>query len=206
MFFWTIGIAVSIAAMVLAAAGRSINISMAYAHLILAAAISIYFALLAIRENQALARSGASYPRIASNSARFMGLVWAWAGLNLAITYGTGVLVWKEWLVFTVSCFIVAAVCLYLAVTLKNDAEAGKVDEAMLKMLRWLALLQLAGMIAAMVGLVVDGKMTRFLDPRHTDWAANNIFFFGALAIAAVSAYEMRARRRDTNPVQSKAG
>ncbi|MFM1816114.1 MAG: hypothetical protein RLZ98_2809 [Pseudomonadota bacterium] len=195
MIFWTLGIGISVAALVLAAAARGIDPNMAYAHLAIAAATNIFFALLAIRENQALARSGAPYPRIASNSARFMGFVWAWAALNLALTYGTGVLVWKEWLVFTLATVVVAGICLLISAMMRKDAETGRTDEAMIKLGRGLALVQLVGMIIAIVGLIVDGKMTRFLDPRHTDWAANNIFFFGALAIAAVSAYEMRARR-----------
>jgi hypothetical protein len=47
-------------------------------------------------------------------------------------------------------------------------------------------------MIAVVVGLLIDGKMTRFLVPRYGDWAANNIFFFGALAIGAISAYALK--------------
>jgi hypothetical protein len=204
MVLWTIGIAASVAAMVLAAASRGSDITMAYAHLVIAAAMSIYFALLAIRENQALANAGASYPRIASNSARFMGLIWAWAALNLALTYGTGVLAWREWLVFTVACVVIGGFCLLISVALRKDAEAGRRDETLIKVGRILAIVQLVGMVIAMIGLIVDGKMTRFLEPRYTDWAANNIFFFGALAIAAVSAYEIRARRYLDN--ESNAG
>ncbi len=44
-----------------------------------------------------------------------------------------------------------------------------------------------------MIGLIIDGKMTRFLVPRHGDWAANNIFFGGALALAVISAYALKA-------------
>ena len=46
--------------------------------------------------------------------------------------------------------------------------------------------------LVVMVGLLIDGKMTRFLVPRHGDWAANNIFFFGALALAVISAYALK--------------
>jgi hypothetical protein len=44
-----------------------------------------------------------------------------------------------------------------------------------------------------MAGLLIDGKMTRFLVRRYTDWAANNIFFFGAFGLAVVAAYALRA-------------
>jgi hypothetical protein len=42
------------------------------------------------------------------------------------------------------------------------------------------------------VGLIVDGKMTRFKTPRFTDWAANNIFFCGAFAVAVICAYALK--------------
>ena len=53
----------------------------------------------------------------------------------------------------------------------------------------------LAGMVVTMLGLIIDGKMTRFLDPRHGDWAANNFFFFGAMALAAISLNALLASR-----------
>ena len=46
-----------------------------------------------------------------------------------------------------------------------------------------------------MLGLIVDGKMTRFLNPKYGDWAANNIFFFGALASPAISLNALLASR-----------
>jgi hypothetical protein len=38
--------------------------------------------------------------------------------------------------------------------------------------------------------------MSRFLTPRYTDWAANNVFFFGALAVGVISANALRQTRR----------
>ena len=43
-----------------------------------------------------------------------------------------------------------------------------------------------------MIGLLQQGKMSRFFSeagqrPGSEDWAASNIFFFGALAMAAVA-------------------
>jgi hypothetical protein len=47
-------------------------------------------------------------------------------------------------------------------------------------------------MLAVVAGMLIDGKMTRFLTPRYTDWAANNIFFCGAVAVAAICAYALK--------------
>ena len=61
----------------------------------------------------------------------------------------------------------------------------------MLRIARYLAIVQLVGMVVTMLGLIIDGKMVRFLTLRFTDWAANNVFF-GALGIAVISAYALR--------------
>jgi hypothetical protein len=75
----------------------------------------------------------------------------------------------------------------------------------MLRWARFLAILQLVGMIVVMLGLLIDGKMVRFLNPRHTDWAANNIFFFGALALAVISGYGLKANKHAGRGVGSRA-
>ena len=46
-----------------------------------------------------------------------------------------------------------------------------------------------------MLGLLIDGKMWRFLVVRYTDWAANDVFFFGAMAIALISGYALKANK-----------
>ncbi len=195
MISWAISIGASTIALVLAAAGKATDIRLGYAHLAIAAAVAIYFALLAIRSNRELSAAGTAPALVASNSAKYMGYVWAWAAINLGVTYGTGVLVWREWLVFTVVSLVIGALCVFFSVTLKKDVEEGRSDDTMLKVGRTLAIIQLVGMVIAMVGLLIDGKMTRFLNPKYTDWAASNIFFFGAMAIAAISGDDLRARR-----------
>jgi hypothetical protein len=97
------------------------------------------------------------------------------------------------------------AACLYGASLLKRDDAAGRVDDGLLKLLNVLAKVQLVGMVVTMIGLVIDGKMTRFTVARHQDWAANNIFFFGAAALALLSVYALSARSQakvdPANPV-----
>ena len=67
-----------------------------------------------------------------------------------------------------------------------KDAAAGRQDQTLLNLARYLTIGQLAGMVIAMVGMIVDDKMPR--DPSEPDWAANAIFFFGAAALAVISA------------------
>jgi hypothetical protein len=49
-------------------------------------------------------------------------------------------------------------------------------------------------MAAGLVSLFVEGKFPR--DIAHADWAGCNIFFFGALAIAAISLDALRSPAR----------
>jgi len=192
MIFWILSIAMSVALLVWTAAAKASNPDMAYAHLAIAAIAAVCFALFAIRDMQNAVTAGASRSAISAKSAWSMGYVWVWGGLGLLITYTSGAAAWHEWLHFFLAFAVAGAAALFFANLLQRDANAGKVDEAILKISRYLAYAQLFGMLAVMIGLLVDGKMTRFLIPRHGDWAANNIFFFGALALAVISAYALK--------------
>jgi hypothetical protein len=189
LIIWMAGLAVGVGAMVLAAGAK-----MPGAHMAMAATIGILIAMLAVRENRALLAASASKTTLAESTARYMGLVWTWGALGLLVTY-VAVLRWHEWWHFFLAFAAVAVVCLALAATLARDGKAGRQDEAMLKVARALTMVQLAGMVVTMLGLIIDGKMTRFLDPRHGDWAANNFFFFGAMALAAISLNALLASR-----------
>jgi hypothetical protein len=198
VFAWMMGIGLSVAGLVLAAAARSSGVHLAYVHMLIAAAVSISIALVAVSETRRLQEQGASRVRVAASTARHMGLVWTWGALVLAVTYGTGILTWKEWRTFFIAFTIGAGLCLSVSALLNKDAAQAREDATMLKLARYGAMAQLAGMLIAMIGLVVDGKMTRFLQIQREgwqDWAANNVFFFGALALAAISAYALSASR-----------
>lgn len=187
-----IAAALSLILLVVTADARAEDVRMAYVHAAISAATALFMAGVAIRQCRALLAKAASASEIASSNAWYMGVIWAWGMLALVAIYGTGVLIWKEWWHFVLAFAVAAGLSFYFASTLKKDALAGKEDETMLKLARYLAMVQLAGMVITMVGLIIDGKMVRFLTLRFTDWAANNVFFFGALGIALISAYALR--------------
>lgn len=189
MIIWMLGIALGIAVLVLsAAAGQPLL------HMAVSALISLVIAWLAIRENRTLTAAGAAKATVASSTARHMGFVWVWGALSLLVTYYF-ILKWHEWLHFFSAFAIAGALCLFIANTLDRDTLAGREDETMMTVARYLTIVQLVGMVATVIGLIVDGKMTRFLTPRFTDWAANNIFFFGAVALAAISLNALRTSK-----------
>jgi len=204
MIIWTLAIGASVALLVVTATGRGAGLNLAYAHMAVAAAMALIFALVAIREMRAAAGRGAARSEIAATAARYSGLVYTWGALALAVMYGTKLLEWREWLSFLIAFMVAAGLSLFLSATFNKDREQGREDAAMLKISRYLAMVQLVGMIAVAIGLVVDGKMTRFLTPlRHGDWAANNVFFFGAIAVAAIS---LMALRMDAGASKPSAG
>src|SRR5262245_56539205 len=192
--FWWIAICASAAALVGSAVARGTGVLMVYVHFAIAAGTSAIFAWAAIRSLRALAAESASRSAIAAHNAQAMGLVWSWGTLALIGTYGTGLLVWKEWWQFAVAFAAAAGLCLGFSAVLHSDARNGRDDEAMLKLARTLAIVQLAGMVLVVAALIAEGKMMRFLNPRFTDWAANDIFLCGALALAALSGYALRRR------------
>lgn len=164
-------------------------------HMLVIALTCLVFALLGIWQRRRLVAAGAGEAALAGSTSSSMGLVWAWAGLCMLFTYQL-VLSWHEWWQYVLAGLGVAALCLGFAAMMGKDAAAGRTDEPMLKIARYLTIGQFAGMIIAMVGMYIDNKMPR--DPSEPDWAANAIFFFGAAALAVLSGYALwgpQARR-----------
>lgn len=187
MVIWVLGIGISAATLVVTAALKQF-----YIHMAVAAAISIMLALASFHETRE-AREGRNMAGHGIDiSLRHMGMVWCWGAISLLVTYAFDILSWREWWQFFIAFFVLAGLSLFLSATLRKDDDTGVVDESMVKIARAFSIFVFIAMIVTMVGLLVDGKMWRFttiagLRRGSQDWAANNIFFFGALALAAVS-------------------
>jgi hypothetical protein len=179
-----ITLTVSVCAIILSAA-----IGAPVLHMAMTGSVSLVCALFAIRERRALQSAGASPSAIASATARYMGLVWVWGALGLLVTYFF-ILRWPEWWSFFIGFAAIGVLCLFFAATLERDAKAGRDDETMLSLGRYLAIGQLIGMGITVFGLAIDPDK-ELLSTAHPDWAANNIFLFGALALAAITAHAL---------------
>jgi len=198
LIFWTLMIAISVGLLVVTAAGRAgMGVELAYAHMAISAIMAAAFVLMAVRETGQINRNSPNAAAaVSAKISEYMGLVWAWGALALAITYGTGVVTWKEWPGFFVVFALLSAVSFFMSRRLEAAALQATTDSALLKTSRYLGIALLIGTIIVMVGLVIDGKMTNFLEVQRAnwqDWAANNYFFFGAAALAALSAYGLKA-------------
>lgn len=190
---WLLALVAAVLATTLAAAVGPPALQMA-AVAASAAAIS----LLAIRDHQKLKNSGEPAIAVATSSARYFALIWAWGGLTLLITY---VFIieqrWPEWWQFLLGFAFAALASIGFAQMLDRDRTSGSTDLTLVKFGRTLVKVQIVGMIAGVISLFIDGKFPR--PDTYADWAGCNIFFFGALAIAAISLDALRS------PVQAHA-
>lgn len=193
MVIWFVVLTISLSVMMISVGGHMPQMQM-----LMAAIVSIGIALVAVFENLSLRRSGASKSAIAASTARNMSFVYIFGAVAIALTY-LFLLKWKEWWHFFGAFAVVGALCLFYANTLSRDAAAGREDPAMLKIGRTLTWVQLVGMVAAMIGMFVDGKLERYVNPRYTDWAAQHVFFFGAMGLAIISAFALYAGRDDSS-------
>ena len=160
-------------------------------HMAVVAAVALLYALRGIVVHRSQTASGASRSAISSSNAASMGLLWLWGGIAMLVIY-TGILTWREWWQFALAFLGAGAISLGFASQLARDAAAGKEDATMLKLARTFAWVQLAGMIVTMLGLVIDpDKRFLIVRERWEDWAANSIFFFGAAALAVLSAWAL---------------
>ncbi len=181
---WGVLLVIGVAAVFYGAATDRLEL-----HMGLTALVCLVFAVAAVWERSRLTAGGAGETALAATTASSMALVWAWAALSLLVTY-VFVLSWIEWWQYVLGAGAIAALCLFFAAMLSRDAAAGREDQAMLKLTRYLAIGQLVGMVAAMIGLVLDDKMPR--SHGKPDWAASSIFFFGAASLAVISLNALR--------------
>ncbi len=192
---WMITLSISLAAIILSAAAGIPSVHTAFAGL-----IGLTIAAMAVVDNLQRRKAGTEESLVAASTARYMGLVWTWGALSLFVTYYF-ILSWKEWMVFTGIFAVIGILCMFFAATLEKDAEAGRKDETMLNLAKYLSIGQLVGMLIATVGLVIDGKfpVTVKSNIGWQDWAANNIFFFGALSIAIITANALWTKYQKEN-------
>lgn len=186
---WMIALTLSICAIILTAA-----VSDPLLHMAASGVVSLVFAIIAIREQNALVASGAPQSAVGSSTARNMGLVWAWGGLGIFVTYAFILQQhWPEWWQFVLGFAIAAVASIVFSNMLDRDTAAGRVDDSILKVGRSLVILQLVGVAIAVISMFVDGKFPRAAS--YPDWAGCNIFFFGAIAIAAISINALRTAK-----------
>lgn len=191
LFVWGIAFTISLVVMILTA-GAGLPLM----HLTTGALICLGIAFVAILENQRQRREGASKAEIAATTSRHMGFIYIWGAAIIGLTYMT-ILSWHEWWHWFAAFAVVGTLCVFFSNLITRDAAAGRTDNALMSMASKLTWVQLVAMIIAIVGMLFDGKLSRYLNPKHMDWAAQNTFFAGAVGLAILSAYALWAARND---------
>lgn len=158
-----------------------------FAYFVTSAMIGITAAIIAQRHITKLYASGACASLLSASAAQHMSLLWAWGSLALFITYSFFLPAWREWITFSASFALLAIISLFFSKVMASDAQKGKQDQSLHKLGRLLTIIQLSGTLAAVIGLLIDPQKT-FLNMDKKEWAANNIFLFGALGLLIVSA------------------
>ena len=195
MLIWGLAFALGLSGMLLTTGAH-----MPLAHFTLGVLICLGIAFVAILENQKLRQDGASKSEIAASTARSMGFIYIWAATVIALTYLT-LLSWHEWWHWFLGLALVGVACVFYSNILSRDVAEGRVDETMLSIGNKLTWIQLIGMLATIAGMLIDGKLTRYKNPKMLDWAAQNTFFVGAIGLAVLSAYALWASRNDRRGV-----
>ncbi len=190
LVIWMLAFTISICTAMFAVA-----VDQQYLHMGITALVTLTIAIVGVQSHRRLAADGANRSGLAANTARYVGLVWIWAGAAMLVIYSF-ILTWRESFVFVVGLLIVGALCVGLARMFQRDGDAAREDATMLGISRTLNGLQVAGMLIAMVGLIADGKFGSNDALSRPDWAANNIFFFGAFAVAALGIHAMISERK----------
>jgi hypothetical protein len=184
---WMFALTVAVCATILAAGANEPAL-----HMAATGVVCVAITAMAIREHHKLIGDGAPATTIASSTARYLGLIWAWGGLALAATY---LLIletrWPEWWQFFIGFAFAAVASIAFSNMLDRDTAAGRPGATLVKVGRLLVQVQLVGMAVGIISLLIDHKFPR--DTSHADWAGCNILFFGALAVAAVNLDALRS-------------
>ena len=191
LIVWMLALTISLCATILSAAAN-----VPHVHMAVTAIVTLAIAIVAVQAHRGLASTHASRSALAANTARFIGLVWLWAGIAIIFTYNFVFTDWREWPQFSAGLIIIGCMCMTLAVMFQRDADEGRDDESILKVSRLLNVIQIVGMLIAAIGLVADHKFDFGATTSRVDWAANNIFFFGALAIAGIGVHALAAEQK----------
>lgn len=165
-------------------------------HLGVTGLVTLSIAIVAVQTHRQQLAQNAKRSALAATTSRYIGMIWIWAACALLVTYEF-ILSWRETWQFVIGLAIIGALCIGLAIMFDRDAETGKEDETMLSLGRTLNALQMVGMLMAVIGLVADNKfILTARGPIRSDWAANNIFFFGAIAVALIGAHALIAEKK----------
>ncbi|MCL4768503.1 MAG: hypothetical protein KJZ80_19980 [Hyphomicrobiaceae bacterium] len=135
--------------------------------------------------------TGCAAPVAAQRNARLIALAWAWGAAAMAGVYTLGGLRWYHAWQYGSGMALLGAIAFGYGFAI---ARARDPATSRMLLLGGLQLTLVQGVAAAcgVLYLLFAGKLMSF----RADWAASQIFLFGGLAIAALSAMAVRTQRK----------
>ncbi len=131
--------------------------------------------------------------RTASANARFMGFAYAWGSLSIASMYYLTDLYWYHAYQYTLYLAVPAIVSLIFARTLSSSGGSGHTN-GNLRLSKFITLVQAVAMLGIISYLLFSGKLSVI----RKDWAADHVFFWGAVTLLILSILALAVQRRLT--------
>jgi hypothetical protein len=183
MIVWMIGIAMAGAAMVVSAAMQLYSV-----HFALAAIISSFIAVTAMRDHAAAASDGVGRAGLAAVISRYMGFLWAWSAVAVFLTYAL-VMAWTNWLGAFMVLVVGAGLCLFVARVLDAEAHAETPDAHLVGFVGLMARVQLTLTCIVVGGLLAAGRFGPEAFGGYNKWAAVNVLLCAAIGLAVLSGF-----------------
>lgn len=192
MIIWMANIALSAALLVVTAATATMVPAYATVHLLVSGLVTTTMALIALREAREMSAGGEPRSLILAHLTRHMGLLWAWAALILAITYGTGIMTWRDWVPVFVVFMLFSGLTLFLSRILRDDQTAGRDDQPMSRLAGVLAVATLFAVVLV-AGSIGFSRLAGYETAHSGVWVAQHVMVFAGIAIAVVAAFLLKA-------------
>ena len=188
MLIWVVGFAISISILALTAGANLQSL-----HLTICAVISLAIAFSATMEMSKAQAAGQNRSQVAAAIARYMGLLWSWSAVAIAVTYAL-VLSWVNWLPIFMILMLGAGTCLFVARILDRESVATAPDARIISLVRFVAWSKFGATCLTIGGLLAAGKLGADGFGGQSRWAAMNIMLCTAIGLSLISGYALIIR------------
>lgn len=118
-------------------------------------------------------------------------VTWLWGSVSLSAMYYLTDLSWYHAYEYAFFLLVPALICVFYARAIRREPDAVR-RARVLRLGTMLMVLQVVLMAIVLAVLVAQGK----IGGTRPDWAANHIFLWGPLTIAALSVVAIRSQRQ----------
>jgi hypothetical protein len=182
MTIWGIGLAVSLAVILISTASGTHTMQLATTMVIVAGIVAS-----GLRDQMARPYPARSDLAMARTTIRYLGLLWVWSLLAITTIY-TFLLIWDNHMVVSGILVAGALMCLILSAILSREADSDQPDNGIVGV-AWLAIKGQLGVAAVSLGgLMGAGRFAPDAFGGAAKWAAINILVASSIGIVVLAA------------------